>query len=54
MAVMEAGATVVVAIEADWQFREGQRLFVMPLAQVTFSWDSTKVWRQWSLVTGEA
>ena len=51
---VEVGAGVVFPEEADGQVVVVRRRFGVPLAQVIFSWESTKVWRLRRLLTGEA
>ena len=53
-ALMEVGAGVVFPGEADGQGMVMQRRLGVPLAQVIFSWESTKVWRLWRSSTREA
>ena len=53
-ALMEVGAGVVFPGEADGQGMVVRRWLGVPLAQVIFSWESTKVWRMRRSLTGEA
>ena len=54
LALVEVGAGVVFPGEADVQGMVVRRRLGVPLAQVIFSWESTKVWRLRRSSTGEA